>query len=89
MDLLMNILETPTEEQLKCEYCHPYLRDQLINHMEMSGVLGKEIRLNDGIADSLLINTKTNEIMDDDYELGDETAKINFCPMCGRKFGDE
>ena len=25
MDLLMNILETPTEEQQKCEYCHePY-----------------------------------------------------------------
>ena len=22
MDLLMNILETPTEEQQKCEYCH-------------------------------------------------------------------
>lgn len=22
MDLLMNILETPTEEQQKCKYCH-------------------------------------------------------------------
>ncbi|KRN31115.1 hypothetical protein [Liquorilactobacillus mali] len=31
MDLLMNILETPTEEQLKCEYCHKGKHIKLCN----------------------------------------------------------
>jgi hypothetical protein len=70
------ILSAPTKEQLKCEYCH--------GKADLNDTANSDFQLN--------IDTAENEIdVTYDFESGNDYCNfpIHYCPMCGRKLGDE
>lgn len=74
--LVQAIISAPTEEQIKCQYCHggrkakPIVADSSdFLTFDKSGIVAFG---NDGSVTT-----------DEDYE------RFMFCPMCGRKLGDE
>lgn len=79
------VLSAPTKEQLKCDYCHaPFLdlsgkTEDELDQFDPDGAycgLGKD-------------STITYGSPGDGFDGQGRDAKINFCPMCGRKLGDE
>jgi hypothetical protein len=82
---LHQILSAPTEDQLKCDYCHaPFL--------DLSGKTEDEFDQFDpdgaycGLDKDSMI---TYGSPGDGFDGQDRNTKINYCPMCGRKLGDE
>lgn len=74
--LVKAILSAPTEEQIKCQYCHggrkakPIVADSSdFLAFDKSGIVAFG---NDGSVTT-----------------GENYTKIKYCPMCARKLGDE
>lgn len=75
-DAVDRILAAPTQKQLNCQYCH---KEKTINlsetcHLEIASP-----------RDLNLIERRSFDY--GDWQTG--TTKINYCPMCARKLGDE
>ncbi|MFT8725404.1 hypothetical protein [Liquorilactobacillus nagelii] len=82
-DEIQGILNLPTQEQLDCPYCHdPFL--------DLSGVADDE--LDTGGDSYCSIDENGNMIygsFSEGYDVSCNEMPIKFCPMCGRKLGDE
>ena len=80
IDLLINVLEAPTEEQQKCEYCHSggsrFDNESLWGKKPLQGI-------ND--FDKMAINLSKRQLVSADAL---HAFPINYCPMCGRKLSD-
>jgi uncharacterized protein with PIN domain len=77
---LKEVLSVPTEQQMKCKYCHePFL--------DLSGQSVDEMFPEDAYCNFEKdgLNYGAGEFEDGN----DKTIHVNFCPMCGRKLGDE
>lgn len=74
------ILSAPTKEQMECPYCHePFLdlSGQSVDEMFPEAAYCNFEK--DGL------NYGAGEFEDGD----DRTVHVNFCPICGRKQGDD
>lgn len=79
-DAVDRILSAPTQKQLDCPYCHePFL--------DLSGQSVDEMFPEDAYCNFEKdgLNYGSGEFEDG----SDKTIHVNFCPMCGRKLGDE
>ena len=75
LDLLMRILEAPTEEQTKCEYCHKEKAIKLSENCYLKIASS---------SDANLIEKRSFDY--EGWQIG--TTKFIFCPNCGRKLGE-
>lgn len=74
--LVKAILSAPTEEQMKCKYCHG----------------GREAKPIVADKSDFLAFDKNGIVAfgnDGSVTTGENYTKIKYCPMCGRKLGDE
>lgn len=74
------ILSAPTKAQMECPYCHEPFLD--LSGQSVDEMFPEEAYCNfekDGL------NYGAGEFEDGD----DKTVHVNFCPICGRKVGDE
>lgn len=81
MDLLMNILETPTKEQKNCPYCHG---DG--SRLDNESIWGSKPIQGIDDYDAMAINLSKCQLVSTNAL---HAFPINYCPMCGRKLGED
>lgn len=75
IDLLINILEAPTEEQQRCEYCHCYG-----SRLDNESVWGSKPIQGIDFYDVMAINLSKRQLVTTNAL---HAFPINYCPMCG------
>lgn len=82
---LKEVLSAPTEEQIKCEYCHEPFYDLV--SFRVKGGRQEEYNLLVPSFDGL--NNEHDYDYAHTYQPYGDFRKFTYCPMCGRKLGDE
>lgn len=81
IDLLINVLEAPTEEQQKCEYCHSGG-----SRFDNESLWGKKPLQGIDFYDLMAINLSKCQLVGTNAL---HAFPINYCPMCGRDLRED